>query len=792
MATLALALGSLAGVRADQTLFDEGFVNGWQNWSWAATNAADTTYAHGGSVSVAVTSSPWSAFYLHHDAINTAPYDALSFWVHGGPAGGQKVMVKALLSDVSQPEYVITVPGGTWTKFVIPLASLGAANKADLNGIWFQEGAGVSAATYYVDDIKLTSSVPVIPPPPVDGSSVYEDSLNNGWQNWSWATVDAGAADPVHTGTAAVQVALSPWSALYLRHAAMDTSTYGSVTFWVNGGATGGQKIRLAALRESGEVGSFSLEPLTALTWRKVTVALKDLNVADVSDLVGFWLQESAGQSGAAYFVDDFVLDAKPPPAIVNVAVQANSIVRKVDPKLFGMNAAIWDPAFKTATTAQLLSEADVQVLRFPGGSISDEYHWKTNKSNGYDWTWVTGFDDFASIAKTVQSEVFITVNYGSGTPEEAAEWVTYSNKVKKYGFKYWEVGNENFGTWETDWNTRPHDPRTYAERFKVYFDQMKAADPTIKIGAVAVVGEDDAVNYTDLVVTNPRTGQKHSGWTAVMLTRMRELNVTPDFLALHRYEQNPGNEDDAFLLQSSKGWATDAAVTRQVLTDYLGVKGAKVELAATENNSVSFNPGKQTTSLVNGLYLADSIGNILQTEYNSLVWWSLRGSYERSNNNNRTLYGWRNYGDYGIVVPTESLAPADRYPTFYVLKALRSFARGGERVVKTVSDYQGLSVYAVSEGPRVRLLVINKNRFHALNAKVTIGGRVLGKNATVYTYGIAQDEAARTGEGSADVQKKQLTDFGSAFVYEAAPYSVNVIVLTTKPAGGAEPGFPE
>ena len=56
---------------------------------------------------------------------------------------------------------------------------------------------------------------------------------------------------------------------------------------------------------------------------------------------------------------------------------------------------------------------------------------------------------------------------------------------------RYWEVGNENYGTWEADNNARPHDPVTYANRFREYWRQMKAVDPSIKIGAVVALGED-------------------------------------------------------------------------------------------------------------------------------------------------------------------------------------------------------------------------------------------------------------------------------------------------------------
>ena len=175
---------------------------------------------------------------------------------------------------------------------------------------------------------------------------------------------------------------------------------------------------------------------------------------------------------------------------------------------MFGLNAAVWDGAYPSPNTQQLLTELDNQSLRFPGGSLSDVYHWQTNMSEGQTFEWANSFDDFIAIAAATRAAVYITANYGTGTPEEAAAWVNYANMVKRHNVRYWEIGNENYGTWEADNNTRPHDPVTYATRFKEYWRQMKAVDPSIKIGAVVVTGEDSFANYTDHPVTNPRTGR--------------------------------------------------------------------------------------------------------------------------------------------------------------------------------------------------------------------------------------------------------------------------------------------
>ena len=147
-------------------------------------------------------------------------------------------------------------------------------------------------------------------------------------------------------------------------------------------------------------------------------------------------------------------------------------------------------------------------------------------------------------------------------------------------------------------------------------------------------------------------------------------------------------------LLSNGTG-SSDAADLRQQLNDYLGAAGPGVELDNTENNSVSSGPGKQTTSLVNGLFLADSICAAMNTEFNAVTWWDLRNGQETGNNNSSSLYGWRQYGDYGVVDSADPPGPADTYPTYYVERLLQHFARGGDHLISAASDYPFLSVCA-------------------------------------------------------------------------------------------------
>ncbi len=478
-------------------------------------------------------------------------------------------------------------------------------------------------------------------------------------------------------------------------------------------------------------------------------------------------------------YVDDSQLTPQAPPPIVHVSLNATQMVRAVDARFFAVNTAIWDGAFDTPATVALLRAMGCLALRFPGGSASDDYHWASNTSGTNTWTWATSFTRFAHVATNLGAQVIITANYGGGTPQKAAAWVRFANVTNHYGFKYWEIGNENYGTWELDTNLFPHDPFTYATRAKDYLTQMKAADPTVKIGVVAVTGEDSySNNYTNHPATNPRTGKSHNGWTPVLLTTLKNEGVTPDFLIYHRYAQAPGTENDQNLLQSSRTWPNDAADLRQQLIDYLGPANTNVELVCTENNSVYTNPGKQSTSLVNGLFLADSIAQALQTGFNGLVWWDLRNGQDSKQNNSPALYGWRQYGDYGVVSPGN-----DRYPTYYVARLLQYFARGGDAIIRATSDSSFLAAYAARRtNGTISLLVLNKSASNSFNASISLAGYPPHTNALVYSYGIAQDDAARTGIGSPDLVQTNFPAAGTNFTFTFPPYSATVLSFAPGP----------
>lgn len=614
---------------------------------------------------------------------------------------------------------------------------------------------------------------------------IYTDALVSGWINYGWAAFDANNATPARSGKS-LKIASEGFDGLHLHHSDLDTSLYENLTFWIHGGAEGGQLVGVRAyLGGALQPEIVNLEPLAPDVWQEITIPLADIGAADQSNFNGIFFGNPDGTARPAYYVDDATLLAKTPPATTEITVDAGKVLQTLDDRLFALNTGAFQDHFLSHAT--FLDELGVKTLRFPGGTLSDTYQWSTGSTKsltGEVRDWGLKFDAFAKGAQDAKAQVFITVNYGTGTPEDAAAWVKYSNVTKGYGFKYWEIGNESNLSAEPDTNVRPHDPYTYAMRAKDYITQMKAVDPTIKIGVVISGNETSQDNgYTDHAATNPRTGEESNGWTPVLLTTLKSQGVIPDFVVHHRYVYLGDQEHDLSLLLSSKAWKTEMAHIRQMLTDYLGTDAAKIEITVTEHNSTASQPAKQTTSLVNGLFLADSIGYAAQTEMKALVFWQMSDDAQNPGEN-PSLYGWRNYGGYGIMERVAATDPKfEVYPTFYIYKLLKHFARGGDSVVSTESNYAMLSAHAaVRADGSLSLLVINKHPTATYDTRIALKGYAPGKAAKVYSYGIPQDDAARTKTGSADVAQGAIDDAGVSFKYSFSPYSATVLSFTPAP----------
>ena len=172
--------------------------------------------------------------------------------------------------------------------------------------------------TYTVACLGVTGesrpSVPVAATVPAGGGQVvYADALQNGWQSWRWAGLNLSSQDPARAGCA-VRVAAGPWQAMYLHHASFSTAPFAAVTFWINGGSSGGQPLWVKALRNGVPQTAVSLGPLAPGRWQSVTVPLASLGVAGVPDMDGLWVQDASGTTPPAFSVDEIALTAGAPP----------------------------------------------------------------------------------------------------------------------------------------------------------------------------------------------------------------------------------------------------------------------------------------------------------------------------------------------------------------------------------------------------------------------------------------------------------------------------------------------
>ncbi|HET8842819.1 MAG TPA: cellulose binding domain-containing protein, partial [Ktedonobacteraceae bacterium] len=437
------------------------------------------------------------------------------------------------------------------------------------------------------------------------------------------------------------------------------------------------------------------------------------------------------------------------------------------------------------STTA--IRNAGVALLRYPGGSASDIYHWQSHsEDNGGFVNPSDNFDAFMGVAQSSSAQAMITVNYGSGTPQEAAGWVRYANKGGSgysgpvptysgasstghtYGIKYWEIGNEVYGdgtygsTWEN--NTHGLGPSIYANNVVSYSQAMKAVDSSIKIGVVLTTPG----NWPD-GVTSSSSPQPWN--TTVLSTACSSI----DFVILHWYPQGPGSESDSALLSDTSQIAGMASTARSEINQFCGSHASAVQIMLTETNSVSFNPGKQTVGLVNALYLADNYMAWLENGIANVDWWNLHNGPSTGNNNSSSLFGSAQYGDYGVLSTGGSPEPAadTPFPPYYGLQMLSHLFKAGDSMVSSSSNQSLVAVHAVKQANgSLAVLLVNKDPSNSYTVSLALNGYSASANATVFTYG--QSSSAITSAA------------GSSSSVTIAPYSLTTVVL--QPGSGSTP----
>jgi alpha-N-arabinofuranosidase len=206
-----------------------------------------------------------------------------------------------------------------------------------------------------------------------------------------------------------------------------------------------------------------------------------------------------------------------------SISVDAKKVVRQIPSALYGSNVEwayngwnSWDSVLNQPNVkfADLVTNLRPTVLRFPGGTLSDFYHWQNGTgaqnqrpaSSLYGGSELSpngfGSDEVLSLAKRVGGSVLMTVNVATGTPEEAAAWVRYVNRGSTV-VRDWEIGNELYLSSSPSQAQIAMTPATYAQKLVAFATAMRAADPNIRIGAIGgdPIGIDPNWNKTVLQV---------------------------------------------------------------------------------------------------------------------------------------------------------------------------------------------------------------------------------------------------------------------------------------------------
>ena len=171
----------------DYVIYDDGLAYGWYDWGWMSYNLSGTDQVHSGTNSITINPSSYGGLaFPTWQTPDMSSYHTLTFWINGGPTGGQYIGVGPILSDGSWGNGVaVTAPANTWQKVEIPLASIGVEGNPNVNGFYIQHWKGEDEPALYIDDIHLSPNyastareIDGVPAPVITSTTVVSGQYN--------------------------------------------------------------------------------------------------------------------------------------------------------------------------------------------------------------------------------------------------------------------------------------------------------------------------------------------------------------------------------------------------------------------------------------------------------------------------------------------------------------------------------------------------------------------------------------------------------------------------------------
>jgi len=211
---------------------------------------------------------------------------------------------------------------------------------------------------------------------------------------------------------------------------------------------------------------------------------------------------------------EDWPVDSTSPQ--ITLRVDADRLGNPIHRRVFGTNLEWFNDAGGLAQPqllprlVQLAKDLGTTVLRFPGGTLADYYDWRdgtgprdarpvrhhpTDSGSSKNRF---GSPELFDLMKATGAEALLTVNAGTGSPQQAADWVAYCNRAgdarraadgfaQPIGVNLWEIGNELYLPGNPGEVKITVTPDVYADRYQAFAAAMRAVDPSIVTIAIGV-----------------------------------------------------------------------------------------------------------------------------------------------------------------------------------------------------------------------------------------------------------------------------------------------------------------
>jgi hypothetical protein len=377
------------------------------------------------------------------------------------------------------------------------------------------------------------------------------------------------------------------------------------------------------------------------------------------ANTIGFFLDDWTSKT---FTVPAFKDTSIPSSTSVTVNIDAGTIITKVPKSVFAHNANIWMTQMITEPSLMsYISNLHPNVIRFPGGSLSDVFFWNADKNtppadaptklvdaNGNQidpgfWygknpeSWTMSVDNYYKMLQQTGNQGMITVNYAYaryGTSADpvaaaahlAADWVRYDNGRTKY----WEIGNEDNGTWEAGYridlnNNKDGQPEIitgdlYGKHYNVFVDSMRAAAK--EIGATIYIG-------AQLLEKQPESWQTATdkSWNSGVLGQVK---TTSDFYIIHSYfTAYQTNASASEILNTAQN---NPSAMMSYLNSSLSSAGADMKPIALTEWNITSQGSMQQVSFINGMHAAILLGEALQNKYGMTGRWDLANGWSSGN----------------------------------------------------------------------------------------------------------------------------------------------------------------